>query len=452
MLCLVQPSLGRAPGFVLSVLATGAIIGWSPRFVTALSRWMPRWLAIAVAVPLAAQLACTPVVASLSGQVSLVAVAANVVVAPLVAPTTVLGLLGGLVATIAPDAGQLITVPAGLSASAIIAVSHGAASVSLPAVGWPARWPEDWFGLGMLIVVVLVVVALLPRLLAARGPMLGGAVLGTLLILVPLPTPGWPPPRWAMVLCDVGQGDGIVVKVSPGVAMVVDVGPEPDQLAGCLRRLQVRRIALLVLTHFHADHVGGIAAALRLPVDAAWTTDLAEPVANAAAVLEQLRRRRIPTRTPAVGERWRLGDLAVRVIGPRRRFPESASPPNDASIALAVEVAGHRILLLGDQEFASQEDLAGRGEDLRADVLKVAHHGSASQSERLLAAIQPRLAVISVGAANDYGHPAPRTLRLLHRAGVQVWRTDLGGDLAVVTLPDGRLAIAARGANPGKRR
>ena len=98
---------------------------------------------------------------------------------------------------------------------------------------------------------------------AHRGWTLGTSAVLLVLMLVPLPTPGWPPRGWVLVACDVGQGDGLVLDAGDGAAVVVDTGPDPTLVDGCLRRLGVRRVPLVVLTHFHADHVGGLAGVLR---------------------------------------------------------------------------------------------------------------------------------------------------------------------------------------------
>jgi competence protein ComEC len=133
-----------------------------------------------------------------------------------------------------------------------------------------------------------------------------------------------------------------------------------------------------------------------------------------------------------------------QVVAPSREPPTtSESPPNDASVVLLVEVRGVRILLLGDQEDGSQARLLGETGGLRADVLKVAHHGSARQDPDLVRATGARLAVISVGVDNDYGHPAPSLMALLQDAGARVARTDRDGDVAVVV--DGGLRVARRG-------
>jgi competence protein ComEC len=144
-----------------------------------------------------------------------------------------------------------------------------------------------------------------------------------------------------------------------------------------------------------------------------------------------------------------VGGLRWQVLAPTRTtYADSDSPPNDASVVLLVEVRGIRILMSGDQERPSQADLRRSYPDLRADVLKVAHHGSSKQDEDLVAGLGARLAVISDGVDNDYGHPAPSTLALLRRAGMLVRRTDLDGDVAVVVDDQGGLHAVTRPTGP----
>ena len=202
VLLLFDPGLARAPGFVLSVLATAGILFLAPGLRDALSAWLPRWLAEAVAVPTAAQLACTPVVAAISGQVSLVAVAANLLAAPAVGPTTVLGLLGGVIGLVVPPGGRLVGWAASLCAAWIVGVARWCAQLPTAAIGWGT----NAVSLTLLTVLCVVMAALLPRLLRRRATGVGCSALLAVGVLVPLPTPGWPPGDWVLVACDVGQG------------------------------------------------------------------------------------------------------------------------------------------------------------------------------------------------------------------------------------------------------
>ncbi|GGF37373.1 membrane protein [Marmoricola endophyticus] len=445
VLLLLDPWLAVQAGFALSVLATAGILFLAPGWRDALARWLPRWAAEAVAVPLAAQLACTPVVAAISGQVSLVAVAANLVAAPVVAPATVLGLGGGLVAVLSEPLGRVPGAVAGWCGRWIIAVAHHAAALPSAAVEWSAR-PASI--LLLTLICLLLAVGLAP-LLARRSVTVVGGVAAVVLLVAPLPHPGWPPQDWVMVACDVGQGDGLVLNAGDHAGVVVDTGPDPAAMDRCLRRLGVRRVPLVVLTHFHDDHAGGLAGVLKgRDVGAVEVTTLDEPEGQAREVAEEAAEAHVPVRRAVLGERGAVADLRWTVLAPEHQPSGSSdSPPNDASIVLLVRSHGISLLLMGDQETEVQEDLAAELAGLGVsgvDVLKVAHHGSAKQDPDLVVGLHPRLAVISVGEDNDYGHPAPRTLDLLRRAGASVRRTDQVGDVAVLAGPDGLRVTGSR--------
>jgi competence protein ComEC len=152
-------------------------------------------------------------------------------------------------------------------------------------------------------------------------------------------------------------------------------------------------------------------------------------------------------RVPAPGTALTVGDVHLDVLGPAHAFHGTRSDPNNSSLVLRATVRGIRILLPGDAEVEAQQALVDAGADLRADVLKVPHHGSAYSDPRLLAAARARLAVISVGLHNDYGHPSPLLLAELRRLGVPVLRTDLDGDVAV-TLVSGRVGAVTHHPSP----
>jgi competence protein ComEC len=442
VLLLIDPWLARSLGFALSACATAGILVFGPPWRDALARWLPRWAAEAVAVPLAAQLACTPLVAAISGQVSLVAVAANLVVAWAVGPATVLGLLGGVAALVWVPAGQLVAAPAAWCAAWIIGVARTSAGLPVATLAWSPHLVSI-----LLLTAVCGVVAWgLGAVLARRGLVLGFSGVLVVVMLVPLPTPGWPPPGWVMVACDVGQGDGLVLNLGRHQAVVVDAGPDPALMDHCLDRLAVRAVPVVVLTHFHADHVDGLAGVLQgRAVGRIETSPVADPSGGVGLVSSLAARAGVPVRVAAYGETTVVGPLRWQVLGPvRRSYPDSDSPPNDGSLVLLVQVGGVRLLLMGDEERPSQADLRRTTTGLRADVLKVAHHGSSKQDADLAEALGARLAVISVGVDNDYGHPAPSTLRLLQHAGMLVRRTDLDGDVAVVVDEHGGLRSATR--------
>ncbi|HSU03912.1 MAG TPA: ComEC/Rec2 family competence protein [Nocardioides sp.] len=439
-LLLVWPRLAVTAGFALSVLATAGILLLAPVWRDAMVRWTPRWVAEAVSVPLAAQVACTPVVAALSGQVSLVAVGANLLAAPAVAPATVLGLTGGLVGLVWAPLGAVVAAPAAWSAQWIIAVARWGADVPTAALDW-GTGPVP---LLVLTVLCVVAVPVAPRLLGHPAPALACTGLLVVVMLVRPPTPGWPPGGWVLAMCDVGQGDGLVLRAGAQAAVVVDAGPDPVAIDACLDRLEVTAVPLLVLTHFHADHVDGVAGVLEgREVGAIEGSVLLEPAAGVREVETALGRE--PGRA-SYGATRRVGDVALQAVWPRpdgSGGDPSESAPNNASVVLVAEVAGTRILLTGDVEPSVQSALARDLAGLQVDVLKVPHHGSRHQDLGWLTSLGARVALVSVGEGNDYGHPAPDLLLALTAAGARVWRTDTSGDVVVV-VRDGEMGVVTR--------
>ncbi len=441
LLLLAWPQLAVTAGFALSVLATAGILLLAPPWRDALMRWTPRWVAEALSVPLAAQVACTPVVAALSGQVSLVAVGANLLAAPAVAPATVLGLAGGLLGLGWAPSGVVVAAPAAWSAGWIIAVARWGADVPTAALDW---------GTGPIALLVLTVLCLLavpmaPRLLGRPASTLACAGLLVVVMLVRPPTPGWPPRDWVLAMCDVGQGDGLALRAGEHAAVVVDAGPDPGVMDACLDRLEVTSVPLLVLTHFHADHVDGVAGVLEgREVGAIESTTLLEPADGARDVESAVGHH---PGVAAYAETRTFGAVTLQTVWPRpggSRGDAGESAPNNASVVLVAEVGGTRILLTGDVEPSAQAALARDIAGLRVDVLKVPHHGSRHQDLDWLTSLGARVALVSVGEGNDYGHPAPDLLAALGAAGMRVWRTDVSGDVVVVAR-EGGVGVVTRG-------
>ena len=448
VLLLLDPALAASWGFALSTLATAGILVLAPAWRDALGTWLPRWLAEAVAVPAAAQLACTPLVAAISGQVSLVAVVANLLAAPLVAPATVLGLLGGLLGLVSPVLGKPCGLVAGWCVGGIVEVARRGAALPTATLAW-GNGPV---ALVVLTLLTLAVALLGARLLRRRGLGLAGCLVLVLPLVVHLPSPGWPPHGWVMVACDVGQGDGLVLNAGGGAAVVVDAGPDAGLMDACLDSLHVHSVPLLVLTHFHADHVDGISGVGRgRPVGRVWVSRLADPPGGVSLVRGisaswGVRPEEAPYAVPV-----RVGDVRLRVLWP---LPDSAtvgpgdgSTANNASVVMLAQVRGVRLFLGGDVEPEGQAAIARAWPGLQVDVLKVPHHGSRYQDPDFLRSLGARLGVISVGVDNDYGHPASSTISALASTGMTVLRTDLDGAVAVVASGDA-LAARTQGSGP----
>lgn len=450
LLVLYDPWLARSYGFVLSVLATGALLTLAPRWSQALQRRrVPPRLAEALAAAAAAQAVCSPVVVLLASRVSLVAIPCNLLAEFAVAPATVLGFAALALAPVAMPVAGLLAWLAGWPAGWIASVARTGAALPGAEVDWPDGRP------GALLLAALTVLLVLFARRIGRHPWIcsAAALLLVLAVLRPVPLTrvltGWPPPGWTFAMCDVGQGDALVLAAGPGSGVLVDAGPDPRLADRCLRDLGITRVPLLLLTHFHADHVRGLTGVLRgRSVGAIQTTSLDEPPEQAAFVRRTAAAAGIPVVRAVPGERRRIGALAWQVLWPPGGAATAAGPavgpvpedPNDASVTLLVRAGGLTLLLLGDLEPPAQQALLRSHPTLpRVDVLKVAHHGSAYQDTALLHSARPRFALVSVGRDNPYGHPAARTVEALRSGGAVVLRTDRDG------------AIAVTGAGPGLR-
>ncbi|MEV7677669.1 ComEC/Rec2 family competence protein [Streptomyces sp. NPDC088341] len=449
LLVLYDPRLARSYGFLLSVLATGALLTIGPRWSDALRRrGVPARVAEALAAAGAAQAVCAPVVAVFAATFSLVAIPCNLLAEVAVAPATVLGFAALAMAPLAMPVAEGLARCAGWPAGWIASVARGGAA--LPGAG--ITWPGGWWG-GLLLVVLTVLVLLAVRRIP-RHPWTAAACAVFLLLAVVRPpsvtrlVTGWPPPGWTFAMCDVGQGDTVVLAAGERTAVVVDAGPEPGPADRCLRELGVTRVPLLLLTHFHADHVRGLPGVLRgRAVGAIQTTTSEEPPEQAAFVRRTAAAAGVPVVRARPGEQRRIGPLTWRMLWPRAGSPPTVGEPNDSSVTLYVRIAhGPALLLLGDLEPPAQQGLLGDHPELPpVDVLKVAHHGSPFQDPALLRTVRPRLALISAGRDNPYGHPAPRTVEALRAGGAAVLRTDTDGSIAVVGAGAGLTAVPRDG-------
>ncbi|MCZ2804690.1 ComEC/Rec2 family competence protein [Modestobacter sp. VKM Ac-2983] len=443
VLLLLSPGLASDVGFALSVSATAAIVLLAPGWSRALRRHRaPRPVADAVAVSAAAGLATAPLVAGLAGLVSLVSLPANLLAAPAVPPATVLGVLAALVSPAAPWLADVLTWLAGWPVRWLVVVAERAAAVPDGTTGWPAGTR----GAVLLAALLAVAVWALWRWPRLRSLALA-ALVGVVLIGWPLRQVGrgWPLPDTVVVACDVGQGDALVLPTGPDEAVLVDAGPDPALVDGCLRRLGVDRLPLVLLSHLDADHVGGLAGALAgrhvgevatgaLTPDDERVPRLDRAVAEAAARHVVLR----------PGDRRTVGSAGFEVLAPDPAEAVAGAEPNDLSLVVRATQRGVRVLLTGDLGAGAEARLVAAGLDLGADVFKVPHHGSADADPGFLAASGAAVALISVGADNSYGHPTRRLLDWVADAGMRTYRTDRHGDVAVVGRA-GEWGVAVRG-------
>lgn len=437
VLLIIDPLLSVQLGFVLSVVATAGLIVVSPWFTQRLTRWMPLRVAQAIGIAVGAQLVVSPVLAAISGRIEPIAIVANVLAEPAVAPATVCGFIAAVVSPISPWLASLFAAAASWCAQWISWVASAAVQVPGGTLAWPR-------GLGGGLCVVLAMVTILVVMRARRTPWAGVAavaVAGCLMVLPARYATAWPPAHWLVEACDVGQGDGLLLNTGRASAILVDAGPDARLIDRCLRDAGITTLDAVVLTHFHADHVDGLQGALRhRRVGPVLVSSLLEPapqferisalVAQSDGQLVSV----VPRSTTTIGS-WQIHDLTPSAEPMNAaRLESQGSAPNNSSVVFLAQQGVVRVLMTGDIEEAAQEVLRTEhgAEITGVDVLKVPHHGSALQDPEFLRLTRPRIALISAGRSNRYGHPKPSTLVQLSRLGAQIGRTDQQGDVAVV--------------------
>jgi competence protein ComEC len=416
-------SLGE-PGFQLSFAAVAAIFVLVPRFERRLEGYpIPRLLGAAAAVSLACGLATAPILWLEFGSVPLYTVPANALAAPVVAPLLGLGLACAAIDPVLPGLASALAWVNGWLAAYLAACARLVG-------GLPAAEITSWAGLAAAVAVPALVVGLVRLRGRERRGLLALAALAVTVAVGWRLVPSRPPPPEGVriTFLDVGQGDAVLIQTAAG-ALLVDEGPPEAQVARQLRRLGVRRLALLVLTHPQRDHVGGAADVIeQLDVDLALDPLLPSESPDEAAARREAREREVPVVAARAGRSYRLGRLRIAVLWPDGPGPPGEDP-NLRAVVLLVSYGELDALLTADAE----ADVTTRLPLQPVEILKVAHHGSAdSRLPELLARVRPRVAVISVGRNNDYGHPTPSTLAALERApGLELYRTDIDGRVAI---------------------
>ncbi|CAN5126753.1 hypothetical protein BH11ACT4_BH11ACT4_25680 [soil metagenome] len=425
-----DPWLARSYGFALSVLATGGLLLLASPLARVFGRWMPRWLALVIAVPLAAQFACQPVIILLNAALPTYGVVANVLAAPAAPVATVLGLAACMAVAVLPPLGDMLTAVAWLPSAWIAAIARFFST--LPGAQLP--WPEGIVGVLLLALVTsLAIAALLGRgrfaafglalCVVAYVGLVGGSRVATL---------AGRPPDWQIAGCDIGQGDAFLVR-SAGRVALIDTGREPALLTKCLTDLGIGRLDLLVLTHYDMDHVGGVPAVIGRadrvfvgPSDGPQADRMVADLAAGGARVEQVSR----------GPSGLLGDLRWSILWPPKRLL-GIEPGNPASVTVEFDPVGAcprgclGSIFLGDLGEDAQNRLLAANPLGRVDVVKVSHHGSADQSPALYERLDATVGLIGVGVDNGYGHPTQTLLDILARVGTAAYRTDLDGMLLV---------------------
>ena len=435
---LVQPRTAIDVGYQLSVLGMCALVAagalWRRHLAQRLDGWKGK-IGRELLTSLVACAVTAPLVAWVFGRISLIAPVSNLVAAPLITlaqPILFLALLAGPFAAIARVFAEAVhpllfafdwiawsaaSIPGAavtVSTTLVVAVLAGVASVSL-IVACASRYP-------------------------IRPAMAGVAALATMAVMPFVPTR-----RIGQVelhVLDVGQGDAILLRTRGNRWLLLDAGPAwPGGDAGRTTILPyiLRRggsLEAFVLSHPHTDHVGGAATVLsRLHPHTYWDAAFAGGSDAYIASLGAAKKEGIEWHRVHPGDSVAFDGVTVSFLAPDSAWTVGLKDPNLASTIALVRYGTVRFLLVGDAERAEEDWLlANKRDELRADVLKVGHHGSStSSSDPFLKAVHPAVAIISVGAGNKYGHPSGDVLYALSRVGAEVLRTDQAGTVVVRT-------------------
>jgi competence protein ComEC len=424
------------PGFQLSFAAVAAIFVLVPRIEARLEGYpLPVKLAEIVALSAACGAATAPILWLHFGAVPVYSLAANALAAPIVAPLLGLALAAAALHPLLPEAASAL---AWIDSWLAAYLAFCARAVG----GLPYAQVES----GRALLALVGGTALLAVLVVSRRPRLrrAAAVAGAVLALVAAwrSVPGDTPPLpngLRITALDVGQGDAILLQVPEG-AVLVDQGPPEADVAGQLESLGVERLIALVLTHPQRDHIGGAADVLEaLEVGTVLDPRIPAESEDHDAAVAAAREQDVPVLAIRAGQRLRVGALRLEVLWPDGPgLP--GDDPNNHAVVLVASYGRIDALLTADAEGNVTVPIRPPP----AEILKVAHHGSADTGlPALLDLVDPRIAVVSVGASNDYGHPSPSTIATLTGfSGLDVYRTDLDGRITIET--DGRRISVSR--------
>jgi competence protein ComEC len=448
LILLLEPQAPIDLGFQLSFLAVAAILlvsrrlGWQPERVHWMHRWKP-YLYAAIAASSAAYLATLPIIASAFHTLPTYGILANLVLMPLASVIVPAGVLALGMAAVWPSLASVVFAPLTLLLTWLVALVQSIATLPMAqshvaALLWPAL--VGYYGLFISL--------LWPR----RGPWRRACV--GLCATALLASLGWQyietrTDQLRVTFLDVGTGDAIVVQAPGGHNLLIDGGGTYDGrfdigaqvVAPFLWQHHIRSFDLMALTHMHPNHARGLGSLLRLftvrqlvtngsPLHASYLRDLMITGRHQGTQIH------MATDGP---RQWRWGRLQLTVLSP----PATTDPQhgtwnpraeNDRSLVIRLQYGTTRLLLTGDIEHATERWLLTQEVDLRADVLQIPHHGSRTSTlPEFVQRVQPRIGIISLGAANPYGHPHPQVLRTLHHHRVQIFRTDQHGAVTVVS-------------------
>jgi competence protein ComEC len=401
-------------------------------------RFLPRPVALAAGTSLAAQMGVTPILLFHFHEVPGVTIAANLLAFPAVSPALLLGIAAGGTGLAVMPIGRALAMAALIPMRYLELVADRLASA-------PVAWITSSGGLLPLVAGVLVCISAWWLRSGRRLPhaaVIAGGALVPLFVWITALSAG-PPSNLVIRFLSVGEGDAALVTTPAGASILIDGGPDPEQVAAKLSALGVKRLDVAIASHPHADHIVGFPAVFaRFPVGLLLEPGCPDPSPIYANLLLAAHEEGIPVRHPRTGDELTVGDVHLEVLSPSRCFTGTESDPNNDALVIMIEHGEDRVLFATEPEEPAQQEMLDAEVDLGAELLKVPHHGAATSLPAFFEAVDPELAVVSVGP-NDYGHPVPAVLNELRATGARVLRTDLAGDITVSFDPEGLLVESA---------
>ena len=445
---LVDPNLAVSWGFCLSVFATAGLLVFTRPFANKISELVPRIpesLSVLIAVALSAQISTAGLIAGFSGQITLWSIPANLLASPVIPFVTILGYLSLVFSNFYTPFAYLFGYLAAFFANWIGFLAHYFASNETSIIHVPKGI------IGFLLISFIMALSAFLIFLVTKTKIENKRtlvisiflILISSLILKSKDVKNWPIRNWQFVMCDVGQGDGLVLKDSTGKVLVVDVGPNGQLMNDCLKKLGVKTIDVLMLTHFHADHVEGLELVKnRHIIQKVYLTWIEDPVYEVERTKQLLND--VLTFHIKSGEVISLGEMKIQCLWPTKIKMNLGSIPNNSSLVNLVTIKNASFLLTGDIEPPAQEAIQKLWKIPQVDVVKVPHHGSKFQDANFPKWTRARLALISVGQENSYGHPAKLTLDLYRDSGMQVLSTDEVGSIAIGISADDSIQVSTK--------